>query len=204
MRNTIEASERGGLLFSCSFGPSHNRLRLTAADNILRANKQFGLSIMTAVPLADKVPQDSAVTALVMGNDISASPIGVLLQGAVGEAQHNICQATLDRNRISNCSKNAVRLVGAMGIDGVATTGNSLEATVSRNSVNGGTPPIVIQGAGGAGNLQQNTVKVRLHENQADTPPEQAILISDGRAGNHAEVLAGSQAHTRTDKDLLR
>jgi hypothetical protein len=204
MRNTIEASERGGSLFSCSFGPSHNRLRLTVTDNILRANKQFGLSIMTAVPLADKVPQDSAVTALVTGNDISASPIGVLLQGAVSEAHQNICQATLDRNRISNCSRNAIRLVGAMGVDGVDTRENSLQATVSRNSISGSNPVVAIQGAGGAGNLQQNTVKVRLHENQVDTSPEQAIMISDGRTGNRVEVLAGSQTHTRTDKDLLK
>jgi hypothetical protein len=204
MRNTIEASERGGLLFSCSFGPSHNRLRLTVADNILRANKQFGLSIMTAVPLADKVPQDSTATALITGNEISASPIGISLQGAVSEAHHNICQATVDRNRIANCSKNAIRLVGAIGMDGMETRENSLQAAVSRNSLSGDLPLVVIQGAGGAGNLQQNTVEVRLHGNQVDPSPEQAIMVSEGRAGNRAEVLAGSQAHTRTDKDLLR
>ena len=204
VRNTIEASERGGLLFSCSFGPSHNRLRLTVTNNILRANKQFGLSIMTAVPLADKVPQDSAATALVMGNDISASPIGVLLQGAVSEAHYNLCQATIARNRISACSKNAIRLVGAMGVDGVETRENSLQAAVSRNSLSGSTPLVVIQGAGGAGNLQQNTVKVRLHDNHVDTSSEQAIIMSDGRVGNLVDVMAGSQAYTRADKDLLK
>src|SRR2546427_7302687 len=119
VRNTIEESERGGLLFSCSFGPSHNRLRLTATDNILRANKQFGLSILTAVPLADKVPQDSELTAVVAGNEISASAIGVSVQGAVSEAHRNVCRVVIDRNRISNCSKNAVRLVGAIGVNGV-------------------------------------------------------------------------------------
>jgi Right handed beta helix region len=204
VRNTIEASERGGLLFSCSFGPSHNQLRITAADNILRANKQFGLSILTAVPLADKVPQDSALTALVTGNDISASPIGVLIQGAVSEAHHNVCRVTIDRNHISNCSKNAVRLVGAMGVEGLDTKENSLQAVVSRNHLAGGASAVTIQGAGGAGSPQQNTVKIRLHDNAVDTPPEQAIMISDGRTGNLVEVLEGGQTYMRTDRDLLK
>ena len=204
VRNTIEASERGGLLFSCSFGPSHNQLRLTATDNSLRANKQFGLSVLTAVPLADKVPQDSALTALVTGNDISASPIGVLIQGAVSEAHHNVCRVTIDRNHISSCSKNAVRLVGALGVAGLNTRENALQAAVSRNQIAGCMPAVVIQGAGGAGRLQQNSVKIQFHDNSVDAPPEQAIMISDGRTGNRVEVMGGSPAYTRTDRDLLK
>src|SRR5262249_37116793 len=150
-------------------------------DNVLRANKQFGLSVLTAVPLADKVPQDSALTALVTGNDISASPIGILIQGAVSEAHYNVCRVTIDRNRISNCRKNALRVVGAIGVEGLDTRENTLQAVVSRNHIAGGMPAVVIQGAGGAGSLQQNTVKIRLHDNAVDAPPEQAIIISDGR-----------------------
>ena len=204
MRNTIEASERGGLLFSCSFGPSHNRLEITATDNVLRANKQFGVSVLTAVPLADKVPQESLLTALVAGNDISASPIGVLIQGAVGEARRNVCQVTVDRNRISDCSKNAVRLIGAMGVEGLETRENSLQALVSRNHITGGAPAVAIQGAGGAGAPRQNTVAVRLFNNEVTTPFEQAIAISDGRIGNRVEMMEGNQEFVRTDKDLLR
>ncbi|HKA56187.1 MAG TPA: right-handed parallel beta-helix repeat-containing protein [Candidatus Binatia bacterium] len=204
VRNTIEASERGGLLFSCSFGPSRNRLRLTVADNVLRANKQFGLGILAAVPLADKVPQGGELAAVLAGNEVSASPLGVSVQGAVGEAHHNTCRVTLDRNRISDCGKNAVRLVGAMGAGGVDTRGNTLQAAVSRNRLTGGTPVVAIQGAGGAGNAQQNTVKLRLYDNEVDTSPEQAVMISDGRAGNVVEVLEGGQAYMRTDKDLLK
>ncbi len=204
VRNTIEASERGGLLFSCSFGPSHNRLHLIATDNVLQANRQFGLSVLTAVPLADKVPQESVFTALVAGHDISASPIGVLIQGAVSEAHHNVCQVTIDRNHISDCGKNAIRLIGALGVEGVETRENLLRAMVSRNHITGSAPAVAVQGAGGAGNPQQNTIRVRLFDNEVDAQTEQAIVISDGRAGNRVEVVEGSQAYTRTDRDLLK
>ncbi|MBI3302893.1 MAG: DUF1565 domain-containing protein [Deltaproteobacteria bacterium] len=204
LRNIIEESERGGLLFSCSFGPAHNRLRIVAADNVLRGNKQFGVSLLTAVPLADKVPQDSLLTALVTGNDITASPIGVLVQGAVSESHRNVCQVTIDRNRIAGCSKNAVRLVGALGVDGVETSENSLQAVVSRNRITGGTPAVAVQGAGGAGNPQQNAVSVRLLHNEVDAPSEQATVVSDGRVGNRVEVAEGSQAFVRMEGDLLK
>jgi hypothetical protein len=204
MRNTIEESERGGLLFSCSFGPAHNRLRIIAADNILRGNKQFGISALTAVPLADKVPQDSLLTALVAGNDISSSPIGVMVQGAASEAQRNVCQVTIDGNRITGCSRNAVRLVGAMGTEGVETSENSLRAVISRNRITGSAPAVVVQGAGGAGVPKQNTVQVRFVENEVDAPHEQAIMISDGRVDNRVEVAEGSQTFVRREGDLLK
>ena len=63
---------------------------------------------------------------------------------------------------------------------------------------------MAIQGAGGAGNPQQNRVRVRLFDNTVDTQLEQTIMISDGRAGNLVEVVEGSQAYTRTDRDLLK
>ncbi len=204
VRNTIEESERGGLLFSCSFGPSHNRLRLVATDNILRGNKQFGISVLTAVPLADKVPQHNLLTALFAENDITASPIGIQVQGAVSESHQNVCQVVIDRNRLSSWSKNAVRLVGAIGVNGVETRGNSLQAVVSRNVIRGSVPAVAVQGAGGTGNPQQNTVSVRLLSNEVDTLPERAIVVSDGRASNRVEVAQGSQTLTRTDEDLLR
>jgi parallel beta-helix repeat protein len=206
LRNTIEASERGGLLFSCSFGPAHNRLRIVAADNILRGNKQFGISFLTAVPLADKVPQDSLLTALVAGNEISASPVGVLVQGAAGEAHHNVCRVTIDRNRIASCSRNAIRLIGAMAGDEVPTRDNALHAEVSRNRITGSTPAVLVQGAGGTAKSdpRQNAVHARLIDNVVDAPSAQAIVVSNGRANNQAEVVEGSQAVTRADGDLLQ
>jgi hypothetical protein len=204
LRNTIEESERGGLLFSGSFGPAHNRYQIVAAENVLRGNKQFGISILTAVPLAAKVPQDNVVTALFAGNNISASPIGVSVQGAVSEAHRNTCQVTIDRNRITGCGKNAIRLVGAVGVSGVETSENALLATVSRNQISGTTPAIVVQGAGGAGTVRQNSVRVRLRENESDAPSGQAIMVSDGKGGNRVEVVEGSQAYTRVEEDLLK
>jgi hypothetical protein len=204
VRNTIEESERGGLLFSCSFGPSHNRYQVFAADNTLNDNKQFGVSILTAVPLADKVPQDSQVAALIAGNTVSNSPIGILIQGAVGEAHGNTCRVTVDRNRVSGCGKNAIRLVGATGVEGVETNENSLRVLVSRNHLAGGAPAVAIQGAGGAGSPQQNTVKVRLFDNEVVGQPEQTIVVSDGRENNRVEVAEGSQAVRRTDGDVLK
>jgi len=204
LRNTIEASERGGLLFSCSFGPSHNRLRLLAAGNTLKGNKQFGLSMLTTVPLADKVPQNGVATALVSENEITSSPVGMLIQGAVSEAHRNTCHVTIDRNRIAACGKSALRLLGALGVEGVDTTENSLHALVSRNQISGGAPAIAIQGAGGAGNPQRNTVHVKLYDNDITSPSTRTILVSDGRTGNQVAVAAGSQDHTRTTEDLLK
>jgi hypothetical protein len=203
LRNTIEDSERGGLLFSCSFGPSHNRYRIIAADNTLRGNKQFGASILTAIPLAERVPQHNHVSAILAGNAISASPIGILVQGAVSETHHNTCEVTIDRNRIASCGKNAVRLVGGVGVEGVATNGNVLQAIVSRNFVAGSVPAIVAQGAGGAGVLQHNAVQVRFFDNHVEAPHEQSLLVCNGVAGNQVEVAENSQTYLRTEGNFL-
>lgn len=203
LRNTIEESERGGLLFSSSFGPARNRYRIIAAENILRSNKQFGASILTAIPLAQHVPQQNRVDALIAGNIIAASPVGVLIQGAVSETHHNECNVTIDRNRISACTKNAIRLVGAMSVEGVATQDNSLKAIVSRNFVTGSTPAIVAQGAGGAGTVQRNTIHVRFLDNHVEAPHEQSLLVCDGAADNRVEVAEGSQAYVRTEGNFL-
>src|SRR5437762_1960611 len=77
VRNSLAGVDGGGRLFACSFGPPPNRLRLTVADNVLRADKQFGLGSMTAVPVADNVPQESEVTVVVAGHNICASPLCV-------------------------------------------------------------------------------------------------------------------------------
>jgi len=205
VRNTIEASERGGLLFSCSFGPSHNRQRLVAAENVLRGNKQFGISILTAVPLADRVPEENIVSALFGGNEISGSPIGIFVQGAVSEAHRNVCQVTIDHNRIADCSKNALRLVGGMGVDDTKTQGNSLQAVVSRNTLAGGAPTLLVQGAGGTSKSDpsRNRVEARFVDNEVKGPHGQEIVVSNGREGNQVEVVKGSQAYTRSEENLL-
>ncbi len=200
LRNTIEASERGGLLFSCSFGPCQNRYQILAVDNILKDNKQFGLNIMTAVPLADRVPQHNHLRALIAGNTISDSPLGIAVHGALSEAHYNRCEVTLDQNRIANCATNALRLLGASGAPGVATQGNTLEATVSRNTLSGS---VVIQGAGGpsAATLQDNSVSVRLSGNSGTA--EESARVSDGPTGNTATVRAAPQAYQRTQDNLV-
>jgi hypothetical protein len=205
LRNTIEDSERGGLLFSGSFGPMRNRLDIVATENILRGNKQFGIGVLTAIPLAERVPQETTVTATISGNVISASPIGVLLQGAVGEAQRNQCLVTLDGNRIANCGKNAIRLVGAIGGDNVQTDGNRVEATIARNILSGGSPTVALQGAGGTAKStpQQNAVIARVIGNSSDRTLEQAFVMSDGMAGNVVEITEGSQAVMRKEGNLL-
>jgi hypothetical protein len=182
-----------------------NRLHIVAADNTLRGNKQFGISVLTAVPLAERVPQETMVTAILTGNTISASPIGVSIQGAVGEAQRNQCVVTLDGNRIANCGKNAIRLVGALGGDNVRTEGNRVEANVSRNIVSGGSPVVVLQGAGGTAKSlpQQNSVTARLIGNASDGPLEDTFVMSNGLVGNAVEIVEGSQGVTRKEGNLL-
>jgi hypothetical protein len=204
-RNTIEDSERGGLLFAGSFGPSRNHLRLTIAHNVLRNNKQFGLGVIGAFPLGDKVPSQTSVHAVVNGNTISGSPIGVLAQGAVGEAHSNANSLTLVHNRIADCGKNTMRLVGAVGMDGVASKGNALAAVLAWNACDGNVPAVVVQGAGGVatGGVANNHATVQLVANTSSAPHEQAFLVSDGLPDNHAEVAPGSHAWTRKDGNLL-
>jgi len=205
LRNTIEDCERGGLLFSCSFGPASNRLSLTIADNQLRGNKQFGINILTAIPLAEKIPQYSQLTGLISRNRISHSPIGIAVQSAVGEAHHNECRVVIDRNEISDWKTNALRLVSASGLDDVETQKNTLSAIVSRNTLSGDSPAVVVQGAGGTAKSKpsQNSVNVRFFSNNIEGPGDQPVLISNGPADNRAEVDAKSDTYTRTDDDLL-
>ncbi|MCY4388709.1 MAG: right-handed parallel beta-helix repeat-containing protein [Desulfurellaceae bacterium] len=205
LRNTIEDCERGGLLFSCSFGPSSNRQSLTVADNILRGNKQFGINILTAIPLADKVPQQGQLTALLAGNTIANSPVGIAVHGALGEAQHNTCRVVIDRNEIADWKAHAIRLVGGSGLDNVETTANQVVAALSRNVFNGQSPAVVIQGASGTthSHTSQNRVTARVLANDLDSAGDQPILVSDGRPDNHAEVQAAGDPYTRKDEDLL-
>lgn len=202
LRNTIESSERGGLLFSSSFGPSYNHLQLVAADNVLSGNRQFGIHILTSIPLADKVPQHNRLTGLIAGNTIADSPIGIAVQAAVSEAHSNACRLTIDHNQIAECKKNAVRLVGATGMDGLATRDNTLDVALTRNAIAGS---VAIQGAGGpAGStLHNNAATVRLSSNTGDGAQGQNIRVSNGRQGNQASVAEGGQAYQRTDQDLL-
>jgi hypothetical protein len=204
-RNTIDESERSGLLFAGSFGPSQNRLSLSLTDNTLRNNKQFGISVIGAFPLGPKVPHKTHVRAELNGNSISGSPVGILAQGAVGEAQDNSSQITLTHNQISDWGKNAIRVVGAVGTEGVATTGNSLAAVLAWNSCAGNPPAAIIQGAGGVatGRVTDNSATVRLIANEASVAHEQAFVVSDGLPENRAEVVSGSHAWTRQEGNLL-
>ena len=205
LRNTIEDCERGGLLFSCSFGPASNRLSFLVSDNRLQGNKQFGINILTAIPLAEKIPQHSQLTGVISRNRISHSPIGIAVQTAVGEAHHNKCRVVIDRNEIFDWKTNAIRLVSASGLDDVETQENTLSAVVSRNTLNGDSPAVVVQGAGGTAKSKpsQNSVSVRFLANDIEGAGNQPILISNGPADNRAEVDDRSDPYTRTDDDLL-
>ena len=204
-RNTIEDSERGGLLFAGSFGPSRNQLRLTVTDNILRNNKQFGLSVIGAFPLGTKVPHETLVHAVVNGNTISGSPVGILAQGAVGEAQKNVSHLTITRNQISDCGKNAIRIVGAVGMDGITTSDNSLASVLAWNSCTGNLPAVIVQGAGGVatGGVTGNSATVWLIANESSASHEQAFVVSGGLPENRVEVVSGSHAWTQKEGNLL-
>ncbi len=205
LRNTIEDCERGGLLFSCSFGPSSNRQALTVADNTLRGNKQFGINILTAIPLAEKVPQHGQLTGFISRNRISNSPIGIAVHGALGEARHNTCRVVIDQNEISDWKTHAIRLVGGVGLDDVETKENVVVATLSRNVLTGKSPAIVMQGAGGTEKSQtsQNRVTARLLANDLDRAGDQPILVSNGLPNNQAEVGTEEDPYIRSDEDLL-
>jgi hypothetical protein len=90
-----------------------------------------------------------------------------------------------------------------VGVEGVATNGNVLQAIVSRNFVAGSVPAIVAQGAGGAGVLQHNAVQVRFFDNHVEAPHEQSLLVCNGVAGNQVEVAENSQTYLRTEGNFL-
>jgi hypothetical protein len=203
LRNLVEDSERSGLLFSASFGPDRNRCRIVASGNVLRGNRQWGIGLLAAVPLGAAVPRDNVVAAVFTANEITGSAVGILAHGAASEAHGNTTEILVDRNRITGCATNGVRLVGAMGAPGLEAAGNSIRAVLSRNRITGSDRAVVVQGAGGAGTARGNVVRVRLVQNDVDAPPGAAIVVSDGDATNRVEVDKGSQPVTRAEGDCL-
>lgn len=205
VRNTIEASGRGGLLFACSFGPSGNHQRIVATGNVLRDNRQYGIQAVVASPHADPVPANNRLVALFAANEIAGSPVGIFVRGAGGECHHNVGDVVIDRNMISTSGQHAVRIVGALGVGGVQTADNVLRVGLSRNQLAGSTPSVAVQAAARVPDSEaRNTViRLRLIENQTDAPSEQAYVVSDGPLGNRVEVDAGGQPYRRTEDDLL-
>ena len=205
VRNTIEASGRGGLLFACSFGPSGNRQRIVAAHNVLRDNRQYGIQAVVASPHADPVPSGNRLEALFATNEVSGSPVGIFVRGAGGECHHNVGEVVIDRNTISTRDQHAIRIVGALGVRGVQTADNVLRVVVSRNVLAGSAPNVAVQAAATVpgSETRDNVVSLRLLENEVGGSPEQAFVVSDGPAGNRVEVDAGSQAYARTEDELL-
>ena len=205
VRNTVEASGRGGLLFACSFGPSANRQRIVAAGNVLRDNQQYGIQAVVASPHADPVPSGNRLDALFAANEIVGSPVGISVRGAGGECHHNGGDVVIDRNTISARGQHVIRIVGAVGVGGVATADNVLRVVLSRNLLSGSTPSVAVQAAASipGSETHDNVVGLRLLENQVGGTPEQAFVVSDGPAGNRVEVEAGSQAYSRTRDDLF-
>lgn len=205
VRNTIEASGRGGLLFACSFGPSGNRQRIVAAGNVLRDNHQYGIQAVVASPHADPVPSDNRLDALFAANEIVGSPVGIFVRGAGGECHHNLGEIVIDRNTISTRDQPGVRIVGALGVGGVRTADNVLRVTLSRNLLVGSTPSVAVQAAATipGSETRDNVVGLRLLDNQVGASPEQAFVVRDGPSGNRVEVGAGSQGYSRTEADLL-
>jgi len=211
VRNTIEASGRGGLLFACSFGPSRNRQRIVATGNVLRDNRQQGIGIVVASPHADPVPSDNRLDAVFAANEIAGSPVGIFVRGSSGECHGNLGEIVIDRNTISTPAhstpaQHGIRIVGALGVGGVRTTDNVLRVVLSRNHLlSGGTPSVAVQAAASApqSTVQGNVVSLRLLDNQVTALSEQAFVVSDGLVGNRVEVEAGGQAYSRTEDDLL-
>jgi hypothetical protein len=203
LRNTIEESERGGLLFSASFGPSHNRLSIEAAGNTLRANGQFGISAIASIPLAERVPKDNTLHALFTANEVSNSPIGIMIQGGVGEAVSNTARITIDRNRILHSARNAIRILAGMGMDTGSPTDNGITAALARNLIEGSSPAIMLQGAAGTptSSPRNNSATVKVAGNAMSG--EQGIIVSNGKSGNSVEITEGSQPFTRTENDLV-
>lgn len=205
VRNTIEASGRGGLLFACSFGPSGNRQRIVAAGNVLRDNRHYGIQAVVASPHADPVPSDNRLDAVFAANEIVGSPVGIFVRGFGGECHHNVGDIVIDRNTISTRAQDSIRIVGALGVGGVRTADNVLRVVLSRNLLSGSTPNVAVRAAASIprSEAHDNVVGLRLLENQVGASPEQAFVVSDGPAGNRVEVEAGSQAYSHTEDDLL-
>jgi len=205
VRNTIEASGRGGLLFTYSFGPSANRQRIVAAGNVLRDNQQFGIQALVASPHTDPVTSGNRLDALFAANEIVGSPVGISVRGGGGECHHNVGDVVIDRNTISARGQHVIRILGAVGVGGVGTTDNVLRVGLSRNLLSGSVPSVAVQAATSiqGSETHDNVVGLRLLKTQVGGTPEQAFVVSDGPTGNRIEVEARSQVYSRTRDDLL-
>ena len=205
LRNVIEASGRGGLLFGGSFGSSGNRLRVVAAGNILRNNRMYGIQTVVASPHAAPVPRNTRLEALFAANEIVGSPVGIFVRGSGGECHDNLGEIVIDRNAIETDAGPAVRIVGALGVSGVRTANNAVTIVLSRNRLTGQVPNVAVQAAAfvPGSDSEGSVVRLTVRDNEIGTPSEASILVSDGPAGNRVEVETGSQAFARTDGDLL-
>jgi hypothetical protein len=97
-----------------------------------------------------------------------------------------------------------MRIVGAMGMDGVSTNRNTLTATMAWNSCSGNLPLIVAQGAGGVatGSVTDNRANCHFLSDTSSVASE-SFIVSNGLAGNQAEVQGGGHAWAHKEGNLL-
>jgi hypothetical protein len=189
LRNTIAESERSAILFCCSFGPSDVRLQLEIAQNRLLDNQTQAIRLTAASPHSERLPRHGQLTALLSENEIQGGPVGIFAISGAGESHDNHCELILDRNRIADCSQAGVRLVAGLGLPGVATTGNSLSASLLHNTISGSAPSVLAQGADGPADSQpsDNRLALRLVDNSLSSSPQ----LVDGPLGNRAQLVEG-------------
>ena len=204
LRNVIEESERGGFLFSASFGPSRNSFVLEAAHNVLRGNRQVGASVTVANPLAGPVPGGNSLALSLLDNEITDSPLGLRLQGGSSEARGNTGRVLVNGNRFARCPTGALHAVAGRATPTGTPSDNRLEVALLGNRFDDcGAPAVVLQAAAGgpAGAAEGNVLAVKMAGNLG--LGSEAIQVCDGAPRNRVEIVPGSQAYGRAEGPLL-
>lgn len=204
LRNVIEESERGGFLFSASFGPSRNSFVVETAHNILRGNRQVGASVTVANPLADPVPIGNSLALSFLDNEITDSPLGLRLQGGSSEARGNTGRVLVNGTRFARCPTGALHAVAGRTTPTGTPSGNRLEVALLGNTFTDcGAPAVVLQAAvdGTAGGAVGNVLAVRMAGN--DGLGSEGLQVCDGATSSHMEIAQGSQPYLRVEGPLL-
>lgn len=207
-RNTIEQSERRGLTIAGSFGPSHNRVEIDIRHNIIRDNQALAIGAQAARPLALQLLRDNHLRMHIVDNECRDNGDGVMLFGGFGPAEHNVLDATVIGNTITNASRYGLRLIGGVGAAGYAAHHNRVHAVVHRNRIEGaGERAIFLQGgaADGQAEVTGNAVLAHMISNDlSGTNPAlpNAVLLNDGLPNNTVYLEDPAPLHERATEPM--
>lgn len=202
-RNTIEESERRGLTIAGSFGPSHNRVEIDIQHNLIRNNHALAIGAQAARPLATQLLRDNQLRPHIVDSECRGNGDGVMLFGGFGPAEHNVLDATVIGNTITDAARYGLRMIGGVGAAGDAAHHNRLQAVVHRNRIEGaGEHAIFLQGDAADGQTEVTGNAVLAHLVGNELPGPNPILLNDGLPSNTVYLEDPAPLHERAAEPI--